>query len=139
MTYPDRRKEVLACVHQHFWRSGPSGPCYDDPWASDLRKSPKFTKHVELIRSKGRVILTTDKIDESKNRGEGFFERTGYIAVYNIDGLVLDDEGMRFRFADRIAQMMSPGYPHRDWRQQNPTDHSDSPASGRPCGDNIPT
>ncbi len=103
MTYPDGRKEVLAGVHQHFWKSDTSGSYYDDPWTPDLRKSAKFAKHVELMRSKGRVILTTDKIDESKNRGEGFFERTGYIAVYKIDNLIIDDKGMRFRFADRIA------------------------------------
>jgi hypothetical protein len=103
VSYPDGRKEVLACVHQHFWKSGPSGPCYDDPWTPELRETAKFAKHVDLIRTKGRVILTTDNINESKNRGEGFFERTGYVAVYNIDDLVVDDEGLRFRFADRIA------------------------------------
>ena len=68
VTYPDGRKEILPCVHQHFWKSGPSGPGYDDPWTPDLRKSAKFAKHVELIRSKGRVILTADKIDRSKTR-----------------------------------------------------------------------
>ena len=96
VTYPDGRKEILPCVHQHFWKSGPSGPGYDDPWTPDLRKSAKFAKHVELIRSKGRLILTADKIDRSKTRDERFFERTGYIAVYNIDGLIVDDEGMRW-------------------------------------------
>jgi hypothetical protein len=51
----------------------------------------------------GRVILTTDKINTAKSRGEGFFERTGYVAVYAIDDFRVDDEGMRFRFTDRIA------------------------------------
>ena len=106
VTYGDGTKEVLACVHQHYWRNGPSGPYYDDPWATNqgyaIRDSAKFSKHIALIRSKGRVILTTDKIDESKQRAEGFFQRTGYVAVYDIADFVLDDRGMRFRFVGRI-------------------------------------
>jgi hypothetical protein len=39
----------------------------------------------------------------TRNRGEGSFERTGYIAVYDIDNFVFDDQGMRFRFAARVA------------------------------------
>jgi len=103
VTYPDGHQEELACVHQYYWKGGASGPYYDDPWTPELRQTPKFAKHVELIRSIGRVILTTDKINEAKNRGEGFFERTGYVAVFSIDGFVVDDAGMRFRFTERIA------------------------------------
>ena len=102
VTYPDERKEVLACLHQYYMKGGPSGPTYNDPWTPELRISTKFAKHVELIRSKGRVILTSDDINEGKGRGGGFFSRTGYIAVYGIDDFIIDDEGMRLRFTDRI-------------------------------------
>ena len=39
---------------------------------------------------------------ESKQRAEGFFQRTGYVAVYDIADFVLDDRGTRFRFVGRI-------------------------------------
>jgi hypothetical protein len=104
VSYPDKRKEVLACVHKHFWKVGPSGPCYDDPWTPELRKTSKFANHVELIRTTQRLILTTDDVDESKRRGEGYFRRTGYIGIYTIEDFVVDDSGMRFRFLERIAR-----------------------------------
>jgi len=37
-----------------------------------------------------------------KGRGEAFFKWTDYIAVYAISDLVIDDEGMRFRFGSPI-------------------------------------
>lgn len=61
MIYADGSKEVLPCVHQYFW------------------KSTKFAKHIDLLRSKRRVVLTEDKITENKGRAEGFFERISYI------------------------------------------------------------
>src|SRR4051794_13732606 len=60
ITYEDGRKETLACLHAHFWKTTPQGPMYDDPWAGDVRKLSKFDKHVALIKEKGRVIMTTD-------------------------------------------------------------------------------
>jgi hypothetical protein len=65
-------------------------------------QTKKFAKQVELMRSKGRVILTNDDIDESRGRGKGFFTRTGYVAVYPISDFVIDDAGMHFRFGTPI-------------------------------------
>ena len=99
VTYSDGSEEVLACVHKHYFKRGDAGYYYSDPWTPELLQSAKFAKHVELIRSKGRVILTTDGIDERKRgRGEGVFKRTGYVGVYPISDLVIDNEGMHFRF-----------------------------------------
>jgi hypothetical protein len=102
VTYSDGRQEELACVHKHYWKKDAAGFFYEDPWTPQLRQTQKFAKHVDLIRSVQRVVLTTDNINEAKNRGEGFFERTGYIAVYKIEEFVLDDQSMRFRFKQRI-------------------------------------
>ena len=102
LTYSDGSKEVLPCVHKHYFKRDAAGFCYDDPWTPELRQTAKFAKQVELVRAKGRVILTTDDIDESKGRGEGFFKRTGYVAVYPISDFVTDGEGMRFRFGSPI-------------------------------------
>jgi hypothetical protein len=102
--YEDGHTEILACLHDHFWRNTPDGPYYNDPWTPELRTTAKFLKHVEVIKSTGRVIMTSDKIDPSKERGAaGYFTRTGYIAVFTIDNFVLDEDSMRFRFVRRIA------------------------------------
>jgi hypothetical protein len=99
VTYSDGSKEVLPCVHKHYFKRDADGFFhYEDPWTEELRQSKKFAKQVELMRSKGRVILTTDDFDESKGRNEGCFKRTGYVAVYPISDFVIDDTGMHFRF-----------------------------------------
>lgn len=100
--YSDGSKEVLPCVHKYYFKRDVDGFYYDDPWTPELRRTRKFANQVELMRSKGRVILTTDDINESRNRGEGFFARTGYVAVYPISDLVIDEVGMRFRFGNPI-------------------------------------
>lgn len=102
VTFSDGSKEVLPCVHKHFFKRDAAGFYYEDPWTPELRRGSKFAKQVELMRSKGRVILTTDDLDESKGRGEGCFKRTGYVAVYPISDLLIDDAGMHFRFGNPI-------------------------------------
>ena len=82
VSYSDGTKEVLACVHKHYFKRDADGYYYEDPWTPEHRQTTKFAKHIELIRSKGRVILTTDDFNQSKGRGEGCFKRTGYVAVY---------------------------------------------------------
>ena len=72
VTYSDGGREVLACVHKYFFKRDAASFYYDDPWTPDLRESTKFAKHVELIRSKGRVILTTDDVEESSGRRRVF-------------------------------------------------------------------
>jgi hypothetical protein len=102
VTYSDGSREILACVHKHWFKRDAGGFYYEDPWTPELRQTAKFATHVEMIRSKGRVILTTDEINQSKRRGEGFFKRTGYIGVYPISDFVVDDESTRFRFGSPI-------------------------------------
>jgi hypothetical protein len=105
VTYSDGSKETLACVHKHYFkRCADGGFGYHDPHlaVSEHVRSPKFTRQIELIRSKGRVILTTDDVDESSELDPGSFKRTGYVAVYPISDFVIDDKGMRFRFGNPI-------------------------------------
>jgi hypothetical protein len=103
--YDDGTTDVLPCVHQYFWQNAPGGPYYDDPLDEGdggIGDTNKFQKHVALIREKGRVVLTTD---ESKGRGKGFFQRTGYVAVYSIADFTLDETRVRFRFDDRFPMV----------------------------------
>jgi hypothetical protein len=104
VTYSDGSKEALACVHKHYFKRDADGFYYHDPHVRvpEHVRSPKLTKQIELMRSKGRVILTTDDIVGSDELDPGYFKRTGYVAVYLISDLVIDDAGMRFRFGNPI-------------------------------------
>jgi hypothetical protein len=55
------------------------------------------------MREKRRVIVTKDKVVPGKTRGAGYFQRDGYVAIYEIDDIAVDDDGLRFRFGRRIA------------------------------------
>jgi hypothetical protein len=104
VTYSDGSKEVLACVHKLYFKRDADGFYYHDPHCAvpEHVRSPKLTKQIELMRSKGRVILTTDEIIGSDELDPGYFKRTGYVAVYAISDLVIDDDGMHFRFGTPI-------------------------------------
>jgi hypothetical protein len=98
--HPDGHVERLACAHQHWWKNGR----YSDPLPTHLRKpEKKFSRYIDLLRSTHRVILTSDSTNDQKFRGEGFFTRAGYIGVFEISDIVLDDDGLRFNFVRRIA------------------------------------
>ena len=103
--YPDKTQEVLACAYEYWVKGGPDGLCYYDPWTPELMRTNKFAKHVELLKSKGRVIITSDEINQAGGRGAGFFKRTGYKGIFAIDGLTIDDSGMRYRLIERIADI----------------------------------
>ena len=108
--YDDSTSEVLPCAHQYFCRGGPDGLHYDDPFGDGdggVGDTKKFQKHVALLREKGRVVVTTDFIDESKGRGKGFFKRDDYVAVFSIADLMLDGTRVRFRFVDRFPMVRS--------------------------------
>ena len=102
--YDDGTKEKLACLHKYFTHPWPQ---YHDPWTG-VGRDTKFANHVALIRDKRRVILTDDDINESKGRGEGFFQRKpkphGYLGVCEIKDFVFDDTGMHLVFADRLPE-----------------------------------
>lgn len=103
VTYPDGRTERLPCVHAHYWQKEPTGNYYNDPWIPELRDTGKYKKLVEQISTVRRVIVTTDTVDLTKPRGAGYFQRTGYTGVFTIDEFEANDERMRFRFVNRIA------------------------------------
>jgi hypothetical protein len=92
--YDDGSIEELACVHDRFWREGRA---YHDPWeGAHLRNSQKFQKHLELMRSKQRVVMTSNKMDRSRLRGHGAMKRLNYRGVFNIKDFISDENGTRF-------------------------------------------
>ncbi len=101
--YDDGSTEVLACVHDRFWREGRQ---YHDPWnGGDMRQSKKFQDHIDLMRSKGRVIMTSNKMDVNRARGAGAMKRLGYRGIFNIENFTCDDRGIRFLINGGISKV----------------------------------
>jgi hypothetical protein len=105
VTYPDRKKEMLACVHKHFISGADGQLKYNDRWIVELAlpNRREHRKAMDLMRKHRRVIVTTDKINKDKPPGDGYFIRTGYVGVYGITNPVEDDNGVRFDLISRIA------------------------------------
>ena len=49
--------------------------------------------HIDRIRFTGRVILTKDRVNEGRKRGDGYFTRMSYMAVYDISDFESDRSG----------------------------------------------
>jgi len=98
--FADVDGETLPCVHKHWWAPGGR---YDDPGLQP--GMPKGDELVASIAAEKRVILTSDEAsldDDGKVVG---FRRTGYIAVYSVDGIEFDAAGLRFKFLKRLCEL----------------------------------
>ncbi len=103
--------ETLPCLHKRYWKAG--SQYYEDPDASVTnpesyiyREASKFAELFDLLKLKQRIVLTNDIVTEDRNRAEGRFEREGYVGVYDVDNVTLDERGLRFRPVKRIAEAL---------------------------------
>ena len=88
--------ESLPCVHEYWVRQG----CYyHDPNAVPGER--KWDELIAAIQTKKRVILTKDKVYDGGNR----FERSGYVAVFEVDDLEIDGRNLRFRLTRRLVEL----------------------------------
>jgi hypothetical protein len=102
----DGTTERLACVHQHFSKAGhyydPLSPeFYDTPADED----PRFAEWLDLIRAKGRVIMTKSEL--VRGGGYSHARRTGYIGVFDVTDITRDANGLHFRFVRRFKKAAS--------------------------------
>jgi hypothetical protein len=117
LTWKDGTIEELPCAHLYFVRGDKKKGImtYHDPldWDEDggqrgperALASGKMQAWVELARKLGRVILTSDYVNEDGKPGIPFFTRKGYIGVYDIADLTFEAAtGLQFKFIQR--------YPH---------------------------
>ena len=91
--------ERLPCVHKCFWVTDRD---YHDPHPS--QGDQRFAPYIALMREKRRVIATKSKLDPSKPRGGGEFKRDGYVGVFEVANITVDDDGLRFRFGECLAR-----------------------------------
>lgn len=92
------RTEKLPSAHKYFMH----GLNYNRPdvgWLSIPGKGPRW---LDAITRSTRVVLTDDEITLRSGRPIRA-KRTGYIAIYAIDDLKIDSDGIHFRFVERIA------------------------------------
>lgn len=83
-------------------------PCFHKYWLKGLLHHSKrgggSVKHrglIDAISADPRVIVTTDRV---AGDGDGF-ERTGYVAIYEIADIDADDDEIRFRLTKKIADL----------------------------------
>jgi len=86
-------KHVRA-FHKHWVK----GSDYDDP--GGRLGIPQWEEFVDAIREKKRVILTN-----SERQEDGGFVRKGYIAVFGVNQVELDENGLRFKLISRQAEL----------------------------------
>ena len=107
VTYDDGTSETLACVHSDHLAAG---RLYHDPGFTDkghvtFGNTARVKRYIDLIRTKGRVIRTENKIDPSKQRGRGRYKRLAKsYAVFPIINFVIDANGLRFDFCPRLIK-----------------------------------
>jgi hypothetical protein len=92
--------ERLPCVHAH-WVSGKVhlDPNYDPA-------DPKFLELAESIEAGQKVILTRDTVVENDHKRSGIgFVRTGYIAVFRVEDVIANDNGLRFELTERMCDL----------------------------------
>jgi hypothetical protein len=93
--------ELLPCVHEYWWVKGDPLRRYNDPL---LTPSPRHNEFVAHIKERRKVILTSDKPYSTDNPIP--FERTGYIAIWTVEDVEFDENGLRFRFAERACNLI---------------------------------
>jgi hypothetical protein len=99
--YDDGSVEILACVHDRCWVSGNHyHDAWDGPRAKIARKTKKFRDHVELMRTRKRVIVTSNE-----THGIRAQTRVGYRGVFNIDNFTFSEaDGVSFDFVGGIPK-----------------------------------
>ena len=87
--------ELLPCVHEYWYKP----PVYDDPHA--ILGDKKWDELADAISRLKRVVLTKD---EPIDGGLGF-NRTGYIAEFEISDFKYGDGHLQFRMVRRLRNL----------------------------------
>jgi hypothetical protein len=92
-------------VHKYWW---PAGVTYHDPFERHEGRNihNQLKEYVDAIASGRQVILTDDKAMLGAGGKLIGFQRSRYIAAYDIDGVTYSVEsGLRFRFVKRLYEL----------------------------------
>lgn len=90
--------ERVPCVHEHWVTRNKNGMYYDDPGYSET--GPKWPEFIRELKTLNRAVLTKDTFVPG-----GAFERQGYIALFDINNVRIENDHLRFNFVARIAEL----------------------------------
>ncbi|WP_457155373.1 hypothetical protein [Mesorhizobium sp. P5_C1] len=96
--------KALACAHKYWLK----GRTYHDPFERHKGKDnqSRIDEAVNAIKDTKKVVLTSDKATVDPNGIVTAFERTGYIAVFEVADISYSvDDGLRFRLAERLCHL----------------------------------
>ena len=93
--------EEFPCVHRHWVK----GTRHVDP--GYVEGEGQWPALVEAIRMKQRVILTKDDPIPAPDKKSGLaFNRTGYIALFEVGALEADEDSLRFDLTGRVCDLV---------------------------------
>lgn len=96
--------EAFACAHKQWLKK----TAYHDPFERHKGKNnqARIDEAVNAIKATKKVVLTADKATLDSNGVVTSFERTGYIAVFEVDDISYSvEDGLRFRLAKRLCNL----------------------------------
>ncbi len=92
--------ERLPCVHKHWV----NGTHHSDP--GYIEGEGKWPDFVAAIRDGRKIILTKDEpIPVPEKKSGVAFNRTGYIAVFMVDNIESNENGLEFDLVERVAEL----------------------------------
>ena len=94
--------ESHPCVHKHWVQRDRSGMTYVDPGYDPERAI--WGPFIEALETQKRAVLTEDQVSGTDDRNLSF-SRTGYIALYAIDHVQVDENVLRFDFVERLRDL----------------------------------
>jgi hypothetical protein len=104
--WDDNTVEQLPCAHDLFARRENGRMFYLDPlnWhgksvGANALQEPKFAKWCDDVRKAGKVALRITTVNE-----EGGYEGNGYVGIFDVANLTVDDTGLKFDFTGRYLQ-----------------------------------
>lgn len=89
--------ELLPCTHQHWIKGNP--PVHQDPNYNP--DNPKWIELFEALQLTKKTVVTTDEVLPD-NAG---FIRTGYVAVFGIDAVRIEDGALTFSILSRECEL----------------------------------
>ena len=92
--------EMLPCAHQCFWVG-------KNTYVAPIRDKSHYARMLELanaFKEKGKAILTRDDTYTTPDGRIGF-KRKGYIAVYAVTDVEINENHLQLKFIKRLCNL----------------------------------
>lgn len=92
--------ERLPCCHAHWVK----GTHHNDP--GYIQGVKQWDELLQAINENRKVILTKDETKPDPDKKSGMaFDRTGYIAIFEVTNIEADTDGLRFDLTKRLSDL----------------------------------